>query len=327
MVAARRVAIIAFDDVNSLDVTGPIEVFHGASRALATSGARGYDVGITTMDGAPVRCSSGITLGATWAMTDLAEVHTLLVAGGTGTRDAAEDQLLLAEVRRIAARSERVGSVCTGAFVLAAAGLLDDRSATTHWASVRRLVDQYPSIRVEPDSIYTSDGSIWTSAGVTTGIDLALAMVADDHDDEVARNIAQWLVMYLRRSGGQSQFSAPLNAAPARRDEIRRTQEWIAADPSRDCAVALLAERARMSPRNFARVFRSEVGMTPARYVESCRVDVARSLLETSELTIAEIARRTGVGDAATLHRLFERRLATTPAAYRRHFRRERSSP
>lgn len=327
MPAANRVAIVAFAEVQSLDVTGPIEVFHGASQLLQRSGARGYEIGIATIDGNPIRCSSGITLGATWALADLSHVHTLLIAGGTGTDLAASDPTLIAEIRRLADLAGRVGSICTGAFVLAAAGLLHERRATTHWASVQRLAERHPTIVVEPDSIFTRDGDIWTSAGVTAGIDLALAMVADDHDDETARRIAQWLVMYLRRSGGQSQFSTPLNLASARRDEIRRTQEWIATDPSRDCSVMRLAEHARMSPRNFARVFRSEVGVTPARYVESCRMDVARSLLETSGLTIAEIARRTGVGDAATLHRLFERRLATTPDAYRRHFSRERSSP
>jgi transcriptional regulator GlxA family with amidase domain len=153
-------------------------------------------------------------------------------------------------------------------------------------------------------------------------MDLALAMVADDHDDEIARQVAQWLVIYLRRTGGQSQFSAPVAATTARRDEIRRAQDWIAADPSRDCSVEALADAAAMSPRHFARIFGEQVGTTPARYVESCRIDMARTLLETTDLTLAQVAGRCGIGDPSTLHRVFERRLGTTPAAYRSHFRR-----
>ena len=180
---------------------------------------------------------------------------------------------------------------------------------------------------IDPDAIFTRDGDVWTSAGVTAGMDLALAMVADDHDDELAREVAQWLVMYLRRSGGQSQFSVPLTAAGARRDEIRRVQDWIAANPSRDCSIAALAATAAMSPRHFTRVFSDQVGVSPGRYVESCRVDWARALLETTALTIGEVARRTGIGDASTLHRLFDKRLGTTPSAYRIHFKDTNRNP
>ncbi|MFN8051907.1 MAG: GlxA family transcriptional regulator [Acidimicrobiales bacterium] len=322
----RRIAVVAFEDAQSLDVCGPLEVFAAATQILTAADRPGYDVGVTTMDGTPARCSSGVTLGGRWTLTELDDVDTLVVAGGRGNRAASQDAAFLAEIRRVAAGSRRVGSVCTGAFVLAAAGLLDHRRATTHWASTARLAREHPLVEVQPDAIYTRDDDVWTSAGVTAGIDLALALVADDHDDEVARQVSQWLVMYLRRSGGQSQFSAPVSAVGARRDEIRRAQDWIAADPSRDCSVDALAAVAAMSPRHFARVFREQVGVTPARYVEACRVDVARSLLETTDLTVAEVAGRSGVGDPSTLHRLFDRHLSTTPAAYRTHHATSRRS-
>ena len=319
----RTVAVVAFPGAHSLDVCGPIEVFDAANGVASTTGRNGYDAGIATLDGSPVTCSSGVGLTARWSLDQLATnpPDTLLVAGGTGQYRATKDPAFVEAIGRVAGSSRRVGSVCTGAFVLAAAGLLDGRRATTHWASASTLQAEHPDVVVEPDRIYTRDGEIWTSAGITAGMDLALAMVAADLDDEVARQVAQWLVIYLRRSGGQSQFSAPVTAATARRDEIRLVQDRIAADPTAPCTVETLAAVASMSPRHFARTFAAQVGTTPARYVESCRIDLARSLLETTDLTVAEVARRCGVGDASTLHRAFERRLGTTPAAYRSHFR------
>ena len=327
----RRIALVAFHGAQSLDVCGPLEVFSAASQILDRAGRPGYDAGVVTDDGEAVDTSSGLTLGARWSIDELlidgATPDTLLIAGGSGNRRAAADADFVGRVRSVAEGSRRVGSVCSGAFVLAATGLLDGKRATTHWAHADRLREEHPDIDVDADAIYTRTDEVWTSAGVTAGMDLALAMVADDHDDEIARQVAQWLVIYLRRSGGQSQFSASTAAGAARRDEIRAAQDWIAADPRRDCSVESLAAAAAMSPRHFARVFRDQVGTTPARYVESCRVDLARTLLETSDLTIAEIAARCGVGDPSTLHRLFDRRLATTPAAYRAHFRASTPTP
>lgn len=319
---SRRVAVVAFPKAHSLDICGPLEVFSAADGVLRSAGRPGYDIGVATIDGRPVRCSSGIELGATWSLDDLLTdaPDTLLVSGGQGSRGTSTDPVFLARFGEVAGVSRRVGSICTGAFVLAATGLLDGKRATTHWASADRLAEQHPLVAVQCDLIYTRDGETWTSAGVTAGMDLALAMVAADHDDEIARQVAQWLVLYLRRSGGQSQFSAPVSSGTARRDEIRIAQDHIAADPARDCSVEALAGIAAMSPRHFARLFREQVGTTPARYVESCRVDLARALLETTDLTVVEVASRCGVGDPSTLHRLFERRLATTPAAYRSHF-------
>lgn len=319
----RRIAIVAYEGAHALDAVGPLEVFSAADELLRFGGRRGYEVGVTTPTGGAVRCESGLDLGGRWRLGDLGRSeplpHTVLVAGGRGSRRVCDDAEVVDEVRRLALAADRAGSVCTGAFVLAATGLLDGRRATTHWAWAPQLAEAHPSIEVEPDSIYTRDGDVWTSAGVTAGMDLALALVADDHDDETARQVAQWLVMYLRRSGGQSQFSPPVTASEARRDEIRRVQDWIAANPAGDCAVGTLAEMAAMSPRHFARVFREQVGVTPARYVEACRLDLARSLLETTDLTVVEVARRSGLGDASTLHRAFDRHLSVSPAAYRVH--------
>lgn len=319
----RRVAIVAYPSVQSLDVAGPLEVLYAADAMLRRENRRGYELGIATLDGLAATSSSGVTLGARWSLADLAAdpPDTLLVAGGYGNSTLRDDEHFVAALAAAAAGCRRVCSGCTGAFLLAAAGLLDGRRATTHWAAAAELRELHPEVIVEEDSIYIRDGNVWTSAGVTAGMDLALALVADDHDDELARQVAQWLVVYLRRSGGQSQFSMPVTAVTARRDDIRRVQDRIAADPSADCSVDSLAAMASMSPRHFARTFHEQVGTTPARYVESCRVDLARSLLETTDLTVAEVARRSGIGDASTLHRVFDRRLGTTPAAYRSHFR------
>jgi len=321
MTAPRRIAIVAYPDCHSLDVCGPAEVFNAANELLAGTARCGYEVGVATMDGCQVSCSSGLIMGANWSLPTLDDVDTVLIAGGTGSRAAARDAMLLEQISTLAGSARRTGSVCTGAFVLAATGLLNGRRATTHWASAARLAERHPEVILDPDAIFTRDGDVWTSAGVTAGMDLALAMVSADHDDELAREVAQWLVMYLRRAGGQSQFSAPMTTAGARRDEIRRVQDWIAADPSRDCSIAALAATAAMSPRHFARTFSDQVGVSPGRYVESCRVDWARALLETTNLTVGEVAGRTGIGDASTLHRLFDKRLGTTPAAYRIHFK------
>lgn len=217
--------------------------------------------------------------------------------------------------------ADRVTSVCTGALVLAAAGLLDGRRATTHWASCEYLAT-FPGVTVEPDRIYVRDGDRWTSAGVTAGIDLALALVDADHGAELAHQVATYLVVFARRPGGQAQFSASLRAQPARSPALADLQRWLPDHLAEDLTVERLAERAAMSPRSFARAFRAETGTTPAAHVEALRVEAARRLLETSDLTVAEIARRVGLAHAETLHRAFVRRAGTTPAAYRQHFAR-----
>jgi transcriptional regulator GlxA family with amidase domain len=273
---------------------------------------------------ASITTSSGITLGTRSVGAVRGALDTLVVAGGTSVAAAIDDPRLLTFVRRAAGRSRRVTSVCTGAFVLAAAGLLDGRRATTHWASCSRLADRHPSVTVEPDAIYVRDGNVWTSAGVTAGMDLALALVEQDHGRDVALEVARWLVLYARRTGGQSQFSAPLAADLAHREPLRDLQAWIAEHPDADLSVGALARRANMSARHFARAFRAETGVTPGDYVERVRVDAARRLLEGTTDTADAVARRCGFGTAETMQRTFRRHLHVTPTAYRRHFAKER---
>jgi transcriptional regulator GlxA family with amidase domain len=211
--------------------------------------------------------------------------------------------------------------VCTGAFLLAEAGLLDCRRATTHWAACRELAARFPGVTVESDPIYVRDGDVYTSAGVTAGIDLALAFVEDDLGPRAALEVARWLVLFVKRPGGQSQFSAQLAGQLAAREPLRDLQEWIPGHLDRDLSVTALAERAFMSPRNFARAFRREVGMTPAAYVESLRVERARLLLQSGDASVAEVARRCGFGTEETMRRAFHRRLRVGPAEYRERFR------
>jgi transcriptional regulator GlxA family with amidase domain len=253
-------------------------------------------------------------------------IDTLVVVGGEGAERAATDPELVAWVERAARRSRRVASVCTGAFVLAAAGLLDGKRATTHWRSCGQLAREYPDVLVEPDPIFVRDGNVWTSAGVTAGMDLALALVDDDLGRDVALMTARQLVMFVQRPGGQSQFSAQLGAQLATRDPLRDLQQWIADNPDEDHAVERLAGRVAMSPRHFARVFRDEIGCTPAAYVERVRVEVARRLLESTALPGPDVARAAGFGTTETLRRAFARRVGVGPSEYRDRFRPSRAS-
>jgi transcriptional regulator GlxA family with amidase domain len=248
-------------------------------------------------------------------------VDTLLVAGGEGTPGAATDAELVAHVARLAATARRVTSVCSGAFVLAQAGLLDGRRATTHWSACDLLADLFPTIDVDPDPIFVRDGNVWTSAGVTAGMDLALALVEDDHGRDVALAIARRLVLFLRRPANQSQFSAALGAQLAERNGIRDAQRFVAEHPEADCSVAALSDLAHMSERNFARCFSAEVGTTPARYVERVRLETARRLLEETDHGVEWVATAAGFGTGETMRRAFLRRLRTSPTEYRRRFR------
>jgi transcriptional regulator GlxA family with amidase domain len=310
--ALRRVVVVAFPGVQSLDVAGPVEVF---------AAARAYTVTLATPGGEPVRTSSGLMLVPDAAVEQVrGPVDTLVVAGGAGTRTAVNDAGLIRAVARLAARARRVTSVCTGAFLLAEAGLLDGRRATTHWSACDALARRYPSVEVDPDPIYTRDGDVWTSAGVTAGMDLALALVEDDLGRDVALAIARRLVLFLRRPGSQSQFSAQLAAQVAERDGLRHVQRWIAEHPGDDLSVSRLAQRAGMSVRHFARSFADEVGVTPARYVEQARLEAARRLLEESDDGVESVARRCGFGTSETMRRTFLRALRLSPAEYRRRF-------
>ena len=320
----RRVAIIAYEDFQILDVTGPLEVFGRVSRLLREQGAtRGdaYRAVVAAREPGPVRCSSGFEIVASCSYRDLGGVDTLLVAGGIGTPAAQEDAELLAFLRRRAPTARRYGAVCTGSLVLAAAGLLDGRRATTHWGWMDRLAALAPTASLEPDAIFVRDERLWTSAGVTAGMDMALAMVEEDWGRDAALMAARQLVLFLKRPGGQSQYSAHLAAqetiGPARFEALKA---WLLAHLDQDLSVEALAGQCAMSPRNFARAFVREVGTTPAKFVERARVDEARRLLEDSRLGVDQVAARCGFGTAETLRRVFLRRLAVAPSAYRDRF-------
>jgi len=322
MIAAmsiRRVAVVAYPGVQMLDVTGPLEVFAAAS-SLARRPT--YTVEVLAASPGPVRTHSGVRLVADRSWTAVARgIDTLLVAGGPGTEHAMRDRALVAWLRRMAPRVRRLGSVCSGTFLLAEAGLLDGKRATTHWSACDRLAARYPSVRVESDPIFVRDGNVYSSAGVTAGIDLALALVEEDHGRELALHTARVLVVFLKRPGGQSQFSAQLAAQAAEREPLRDLQAWIADHPAADCSVAALARRVAMSPRNFARVFGREVGVTPARFVETTRVESARRRLEESADGVEAVAARAGFGTAESMRRAFLRTLGVPPSAYRGRFR------
>jgi len=328
---ARRIVLAAFPDAQVLDVTGPLEVFSTASRLRARAGFPGspaYEIELVARRSGRLRMSSGLELWASRALEAVrGPIDTLMVAGGEGTRAALEDGALVDWLRCAAARARRVASVCSGAFFLAEAGLLDGRRATTHWASCEALAERHPRVQVERDPIFVRDGNVWTSAGITAGMDLALALVEEDHGRRHALEVARWLVFFLKRPGGQSQFSAQLASQLAEREPLADLQAFVFEHPEADCSVAALARRAGMSPRNFARVFTREVGVTPARFVENARVEVARRRLEESDAGVEAVAAAVGFGSAETLRRAFLRRVRVSPGAYRSRFRGEPAQP
>ncbi|MER6051590.1 DJ-1/PfpI family protein [Streptomyces sp. NPDC001793] len=311
----RDVLVVLYDGVQSLDVTGPIEVFHGAAQGVPGA----YRIRTAALDGAPVRTTSGLTLVPDLALDAAEPPHTLLVPGGDGTRNPTPR--LVHWLRTHAPRTRRQVSVCSGAFLLAAAGLLDGRRATTHWSLCAGLAADHPAVRVEPEPIYVRDGSVATSAGVTAGIDLALALVEEDLGRDLALTVARHLVVFLRRPGNQTQFSAQLAAQTAERRPLRDVQQWISEHPAADLSVETLAGRAGLSPRHFARAFRDETGMTPGRYVDRVRLEAARRRLEDTADGIEQISRHCGYGTSEAMRRAFLRVLGASPAEYRRRFR------
>jgi transcriptional regulator GlxA family with amidase domain len=321
-VRERRVVIVAFDGLQPLDAVGPHEVFAGAGRAAAALGrAGGYRVTVASLYGGPVRAESGLELG-TVPLPDATErIDTLVLAGGTGADAAAADEALVTWIAGTAPRCRRVATVCSGAFLGAAAGLLEGRRVTTHWARAGQLREAYPGLTVDPDPIYIRDGKYWSSAGVTAGIDLSLALVQEDLGVDVAQTVARWLVMFLHRPGGQTQFASPVWVPRAERSTVRAVQTLVEAAPGGDHSVGALAAAAAMSLRHFSRVFTAEVGETPSRFVERTRLEAARRELETTGDTLDVVAARCGLGSAETLRRVFHRHLGTSPDAYRRRFR------
>jgi transcriptional regulator GlxA family with amidase domain len=317
MAFSSTVVILAFDGVQLLDLTGPIEVFEAARER----GAR-YRVLVASPDGSDIVAGSRTRVGADLAFADLPRwIDTLVVPGAPDWRAITEDTGLVATVADAARRSRRTASVCAGAFVLAAAGLLDGRRAATHWELAGDLARAYPKITVDADAIFVADGPIHTSAGVTAGIDLCLALVEADHGADLARDVARHLVVFMQRPGGQAQFSVRLDVAPTTQSPLRNVLDDIVRDPAADHSLEALSERAGFSLRHLTRVFHRELGLTPGRYVECVRVEAAKARLQRSNESLTTIARATGFGSDETMRRAFWRELSTTPEAYRQGFR------
>lgn len=318
----RPVIIVGYPGVQSLDVAGPFEVFSGANQVLARRPAAPgwrYEVGLVSPGGRPVASESGLTLAAAPLPADVA-IDTLVVPGGSGARAASRDRELIEWVAGAAARARRVVTVCTGVFVAAEAGLLEGHRVTTHWARAEQFAAEHPTVEVDPEPIFVRDGRVSSSAGVTAGIDLSLALVEDDLGVDVAQTVARWLVMFLRRPGGQSQFAAPVWMPRAERSSVRAAQAAIESSPADDHCVATLARRASMSPRHFTRVFTAEVGEPPGRYVERIRTDAARRELEATTDPVTAVAARCGFGSAESLRRSFVKRVGVSPDQYRSRF-------
>jgi transcriptional regulator GlxA family with amidase domain len=316
--------MLAYPDIQILDVMGPLEVFSRASRWLQENGLRkddAYTVEIIGLKRGLFRASSGLRILADRGFADVGRgLDTLLIAGGRGTQRWRRHAPLLRWIRWQAGQVRRLASVCTGAFFLAEAGLLKGHHATTHWGFCSRLAEEFPEVSVDPDRIFVREGSIYTSAGVTSGMDLALAMVEEDFGREVALGVARELVLFVRRPGGQAQFSAQLAVQFAEHEPIGELQAYILENPRKDLAVETLARRVAMSPRNFARVFTREVGMTPARFVTSVRVETARRLLEEAPRDLEEVRAQSGFGTTEALRRAFLSIVRIPPGQYRDHF-------
>ena len=323
--SAHRIAMLAFPVAQTLDVTGPLEVFASANALAARKGEPvPYEIVVAAPAAGLVATSAGVPLHAAHSFAELASPpDTLILAGGAGARKAAHDPRLVATVRRLAERAPRVASVCTGAFVLAATGLLDGRRAVTHWAHCASLAQRFPAVTVEPDAIFVVDGKFHTSAGVTAGIDLALALVERDLGRATALAIARELIVFLKRPGGQSQFSDHLldgNGAAAE-ERFHTLGDWVRRHLASDLSIEALAARAAMSPRNFARRFRAAMGVTPGQYVQRLRLDEARRLLTGGDAPASEVAARCGFGSAETMRVAFQRHLKVAPRDFRARFR------
>jgi transcriptional regulator GlxA family with amidase domain len=342
------IVFVVYPGFQSLDLTGPFEVFNGVNQILRSSrtkpiegagainssrtlgrndAALGYRLRVVAAAAGPVRSESGITINADAAISSVrGPIDTLVVCGGSAARDLAEtDPVMIRHVVRLARSAHRIASVCSGAFVLGSAGLIDGRTVCTHWARANELRRRFPHTEVDGDSLYRRDGNVWTSAGVTAGVDLALAMAADDHGADIARTVASWLVMFYRRPGGQSQFAAPTVALTTDRDALRRAEGAVLVDPSGDHRLPAMAAAAAMSERNFHRVFVRELGVTPAKFVESVRVAAAAQALETTSSSVDVIAAAVGFRTAETMRRTFVRLKGIAPSDHRDRFALRRS--
>ncbi|RVU36504.1 GlxA family transcriptional regulator [Hwanghaeella grinnelliae] len=322
--AEKVVAAVLYPDFQMLDATGPLEAFALTNRLLG--GDPAYKVVTTARQKGPVEASSGLTLMAQTSWDQLGEnLDTLIFIGGRGVRTAMKDKDMLFSARRLSGMARRTASVCTGAFLLAEAGLLNGRRATTHWDDTDQLAREYPRISVQRDDIYVRDGQFVTAAGVTAGIDLALALIEEDHGRDVALATARMLVVYLKRPGGQSQFSRELSAQATSSSRFERLRQWIFDNLDKPLSVEDLADQAAMAPRSLARRFAQDLGVTPAKFVEHARIDAARRDLEDGGLTIDKIAANRGFGGADRMRRSFQRSLGVSPQEYRDRFRSKES--
>jgi transcriptional regulator GlxA family with amidase domain len=329
--ASRTVVFALYDKVTLQDVAAPLEIFARAN----DFGAR-YAVLLTSLTGAAVATTSFVTLNVDMALADVPDrIDTLIVPGGVpadftftpGEHDIPEEQTpdvvpsALQMVRELEPRARRVASVCTGAFVLAALGLLNGRRATTHWAHCQELARAYPDVAVDPDSLFVRDGRFVTGAGISAGIDMALALVESDYGPDVARRVARWMVVFLQRPGGQAQFSVWTESALPVTRSLREILDSVVSEPGADHSIAAMAARAAVSERHLVRMFRLQVGMTPARFVEQARLEAAKVLLATGDNSQDAVARRAGFGSAGTMRRCFRRILGVSPSTYRSRFR------
>lgn len=318
-VRSKTIVVVALPGVQLLDVCGPLDVF---AEANAQVGREEYRLVIAAIEPGPVRSSSGVRLVADRIVGDDEDgaIDTLLVAGCPNAAVCPVDDVVVAWLRRRAPAARRFGSVCSGAFFLAAAGLLDGKQVATHWAVAEELARQFPDVMVDAEAIHVADGALRTAAGVTAGLDLALSLVEEDLGHEVARKVASQLVMFFKRPGGQMQFSRKGVAALPGRSALQELQRWVAANPGLNHSVANLAGRMDLSTRHFSRLFRNEVGVTPASWVEDARVSAARRRLELGLETPKQVAASCGFADADTLRRAFVRHVGVSPAEYRKRF-------
>ncbi|GMM92553.1 GlxA family transcriptional regulator [Qipengyuania sp. MTN3-11] len=318
----RSVTIFAPADVHSLEISGVMDAFHEANFEGA---APSYALCVVAEDEDAIRCASGLRIVPDRTIASAREAcDTFVVTGSYGVPERPSDRVI-EWIREHAMMARRHGAVCTGTFLLGDAGLIEGHRVTTHWDYVKELAARNPTAEIDVDAIFVRDGPLFTSAGVTAAIDLTLALIEEDHGRELALAIARHMVMYLKRPGGQSQFSTPLAAQSTRRTPVARAQQWAAEHPEAELSIAALANRAAMSPRNFARVFREETGITPAEFVARLRIDTARRLLEETQLPLTEVARAAGLGTAASARRAFLRRLGITMREYRERFERTRA--
>jgi transcriptional regulator GlxA family with amidase domain len=326
----RTVACLVYPQVMSLDVTGPMQVFASANVERERQGLpRAYDLLLIGTDLTPVATSAGMRLcvDRSWRDVDAAHLDTLLVPGGLGVNEQMLDRDLLAWLHAAEPQVRRLGSICSGALILAEAGVLDGRQATTHWADVDELRCRFPSVLIESDRLHTfdprnldGDSHVFTSAGVTAGIDLALALVEADLGRPIALSVARRLVMFLRRPGGQTQFSALLTPEPSRVPRLAALLDWLPANLGGDLSLEILAQQAKLTPRTLSRVFTQELGMGPRRYVERLRLEAARTLLQDAQASISTVARLTGFGHPENLRRTFHKHLAVSPQEYAQRF-------